>query len=140
VLERFFAAMVAGDGWEQNGHRTVATTSKMLADQLQECLIKMGRASTMRVLVNLPPAEIRGVSSSRSATQYHVSEIRSKWIHLVNGRTRRSIISLDKYDGGVYCVSVQNGTLFLRRRGKTFLAGNCFTYGIAIALGNPEGF
>ena len=140
VLERFFAAMVAGDGWEQNGHRTVATTSKMLADQLQECLIKMGKASTMRVLVNLPPAEIRGVSSSRSATQYHVSEIRSKWIHLVNGRTRRSIISLDKYDGGVYCVSVQNGTLFLRRRGKTFLAGNCFTYGIAIALGNPEGF
>ena len=41
ILERFFAAMVKGDGWEQSGHRTVATTSKTLADQLQECLIKI---------------------------------------------------------------------------------------------------
>ena len=141
ILEAFFDAMVKGDGWVTGGHRTIATTSKTLADQLQECLIKMGRASTMKVRDNVPSIKIRNVqSATKSAVQYHVNEIRSKYVFPVNRNQKTSIISRKQYDGLVYCVSVPNGTLLVRRNGKTFLAGNCFTYGVVIALGNSEGF
>ena len=140
VLERFFDAVVKGDGWEQAGHRTVATTSPAFADHLQECLVKMGRASTMKVRRDLPPTKLRGGLGNKSATQYHVNEIRSKYVFPVNRRTNTSLVTRRPYSGKVYCASVPNGTLILRRNGKTFVAGNCFTYGIAVALGNAEGF
>ena len=108
---------------------------------VQECLIKMGRASTVKLRDDLPPIKIRGITSkSRSAVQNHVNEIRSKYIFPVNRRLKKSIIRREHYEGRVYCVTVPNGTLIVRRNRKTFLAGNCFTYSIAIALGDIEGF
>ena len=43
------------------------------------------------------------------------------------------------YDGMVYCASVPNGTLVVRRNGIACVAGNCFTYATAVlAWMNPK--
>ena len=41
------------------------------------------------------------------------------------------------YEGRVYCATVPNGTLIVRRGGKTFIAGNCWVYAYAAAH-HPE--
>ena len=45
------------------------------------------------------------------------------------------IFSRCRYDGMVYCASVPNTTLIVRRRGKVHVSGNCLEYW---AASNPK--
>ena len=54
VIARFVDAAVVGDGWIQRGHRAYATTSRRLADDMQELFIKLGRSATIRVVEPRP--------------------------------------------------------------------------------------
>lgn len=137
VIAAFLEAAIAGDGWTQQKQphhrpsRAYATTSRLLADDIQELLIKIGRAATLRV-VQPPDWLIRG-RSGESRRQYHVYERLGSRAYLDGGKGgRRGYFGVTvPYDGWVYCATVPNGTLVVRRGGKTFIAGNCLVYSLA---------
>ena len=139
IIEQFLFAAIAGDGWTQQRKphhrvsRVYATTSAQLADDIQELFIKIGNAATMR---NVNPAgwKINGRSGDACRTQYHVYERLASRAYLDGGGAGKRGFFGKKvhYDGMVYCATVPNGTLILRRGGKTFIAGNCTVYAWAV--------
>jgi hypothetical protein len=133
IIGRFVEAAILGDGWTQRGARTYATISKLLADDMQELFIKLGRTANIRPRPGKPWA-IRG-RSGVSQGQFHVSECRSSRQYLVkDGAERQEFIGQwVPYDGTVYCATVPNGTLICRRNGLAFIAGNCRAYARAAA-------
>jgi len=140
VIAAFVDAAIDGDGWIQcrqahhRASRAYATTSRRLADDMQELFIKLGRAATMRI-VQPDGWTIQGRSGQRCLTQYHVCERLASRAYLDGGGNgqRGFFGKRVPYQGRVYCATVPNGTLILRRGGKTFIAGNCAVYSYAAA-------
>jgi hypothetical protein len=144
VIERFLAGAIAGDGWVQQKEahhrksRAYATTSPGLADDMQELFIKIGNAATMRV-VEPQDKHVGERRIKTMRTQYHVYERLASRASLDGGGAgKRGYFGRTvHYEGRVYCATVPNGTLVVRRGGKTFIAGNCYVYAYAAAH-HPE--
>jgi len=145
IIKAFLDAAIAGDGWtqqksNQREFRTYATTSRLLADDIQELFIKTGCASNIKVRDELPPFSIKG-RDGETSTQYHVTECKVKKASLDGGGNgkREFIGKWIDYDGMVYCATVPNGTLVCRRNGKSFIAGNCRNYAnAAFSILSPD--
>ena len=135
LIERFIDAAIMGDGWVQGGFRTYATTSKALADGMQELFVKIGRSANVRVR-KAGPCNIRGGDSKNTVDQYHVSEIRTAQASLRRA-DNAPLFRTVPYSGMVYCVTVPNGTLIARRNGVACVVGNCeaLSYVAAYMLG-----
>lgn len=123
ALERFLDAYCLGDGNIQrrkNTHsfqRKFFTSSRKMADDIAELLIKTGKNVSFR---HDAPKEIK-FSNGIYRTKYPcfwISENNSKFFHI---RERAEV----KYDGLVYCAQVENGSLNVRRNGKTCWFSNC---------------
>ncbi|MGQ2986041.1 MAG: terminase gpA endonuclease subunit [Blastomonas fulva] len=134
VVKAFLDAAIAGDGWHQTKpgqrlHRTYATVSRQLADDMQELFIKNGTAANVSVRPGGKRCII-GSDNGRTRDQYWVSECKTATAALETskGGKRRYLGETVQYSGMVYCVTVPNGTLICRRNGKSFIAGNCFAY------------
>jgi hypothetical protein len=144
IIACFVNAMIAGDGWTQQRERhhrisrVYATTSLELANDMQELFIKLGNAATMRI-VKPDGWKVGERSGKETKTQYHVYERLASRSYLDGGTNgkREFIGKYIDYDDRVYCASVPNGTLIVRRSLKTFIAGNCFVYAFAAAH-HPE--
>ena len=134
IIDAFLRGAIAGDGWMQRGLRRYATTSPRLADQIQEMFIKTGSAASVR---RREPGgsigTIRGKPVKGTKTQYWVMECKTATGHMRDYRNNSSV-SATQYDGRVYCATVPNGTLIVRRSGKPFVAGNCVRYVLASKL------
>ena len=122
LIERFVDAAILGDGWQQNGSRTYATTSGRLADDMQELFLKIGAGSTQKERPP-KPCKIRG-GNSKTVPQFHVSELKTK-MALLRDSSNKPLFSVSQFDGMVYCATVSNGTLVARRNGKVLIVGNC---------------
>ena len=122
LIARFVEAAVLGDGWQQGKSRTYATTSRRLADDMQELFIKLGNSANIKT-TQPPRHKIQG-RDGPAALQYHVSETRTRAASLRQA-DNSPIFGRVPYDGMVHCVSVPNGTLIARRNGKAFIVGNC---------------
>ena len=121
-LQVFFNALLSGDGtWDARDNRNsgaYSTTSKQLADDVQEIAIKLGYRAKLRVE---PPgsAGIRAV--------YRV--LLSKGAR-AGGRGRTQAVryaehhSREIYTGKVYCFSVPTGVFVTRRNGVVAVQGN----------------
>jgi phage terminase large subunit GpA-like protein len=134
----FLDYAIMGDGWVQTKpgqrlHRSYATVSKRLADDMQELFLKIGVTANIRT-VNPAPFRYDGKVYD-SKTQYHVSECKTQKASLDGGAggARRLIAETVEYSGDVFCATVPNGTLIARRNGKAFVAGNCRVYNLCAA-------
>jgi len=123
LIERFVDAAILGDGWMQGAHRSYATVSRRLADDMQELFIKSGRSGKV-TRRKAKPYLIRGRASGNTVDQFHVSEIRTPQAHLRRA-DNSPVFANVSYAGMVYCVTVPNGTLIARRNGKAIIVGNC---------------
>lgn len=126
----FLEYAILGDGYVNKncGHRKYYTTSKFLADDMQELIVRFGYQSTIGI-VKPEKCSIRPESKPR--TQYHVSENKVGQASLRKSDNTPLFKQVD-YNDMVYCATVKNGTLVLRRNGKTFIAGNCAYYNLAV--------
>jgi DNA-directed RNA polymerase beta subunit len=99
--------------WQE--HQSMATTSISLADDLVEVGNKLGL--TFRVRVSRE--ETVFPDGTVFNTLYRVKTDSSRFV-VAEG----SIESVVDYEGYVYCVSVDNGVVLVRRNGKPFYSGN----------------
>jgi len=104
-LRILLEAMVLGDGsitkW---GEITYSTTSKRLADDVQEIAMKLNMGATIHKMKN--GGYVVGISESEVCV------------------TKRTMRWID-YSGYVYCVTVPNSIIYVRRNGKACWCGNC---------------
>jgi thymidylate synthase (FAD) len=106
----------------ERGKRTYSTTSLRLAGQIQELALKLGEAATVRdhPFDNDP-------CHYGSKPRYCVTIYRERWSQPRVGWTteaRAREVQETTYTGTVYCVTVPNGTLYVRRNGKPMWSGN----------------
>jgi hypothetical protein len=125
----FLDAYTAGDGSREvraSGKETVRfwTSSKLLADDLQELLVRVGKSSSIAVRKQRSsPAKINGRLIDNSRANY-----------VVNSRTNDSFQVLpantsfvEHYEGFVHCVTVEPyHSILVRRNGMQFWSGNSF--------------
>lgn len=107
-----------GDGSLHKGQNIYYTTSKKLADQLQELILKKGN---MAIIKSRPPGISNLVKGKRIS--YIIRERTSEKLYY--GSTNKgSYITNTNYSGKVYCVTVPNHVIYVRRNGIPCWSGN----------------
>jgi thymidylate synthase (FAD) len=130
LLERGDAETVAalldgyltGDGnVSPTGKITATTVSRQMVDDIQELALKVGVAA-----VETSPDETRaGAFGTRPV--YRLTIYRERNLEPRIGWTdeaRSEQVQVVNYTGDVHCVTVPNGTLYVRRNGKPMWCGN----------------
>src|SRR3989338_8932459 len=110
-----------GDGTiMEGGYRIFYTSSKKLADDVQELLLKIGRVGVVKERERNGEVWIKDHYARSARVQYEVHERVKKldsWID------QRDIKEVD-YDEKVYCATVKNHVMYVRRNGKPYWCGN----------------
>jgi intein/homing endonuclease len=121
-LESLIYGFALGDGnWhKRTGQLTLTTSSKKLADDLQELIIKCGKLANIRI-------------QKAKGTIFIEGYLRKNDIYVLSLRTKKIDYYLDNrvigeqyYNGKIWDVEVEDWhTLLVRRNGKPFFSGNC---------------
>lgn len=123
VITAFLESYRLGDGTCRKDGNGVAygTTSKLLADDVQECLVKIGHAGKVS-------------AASRKGTEFYIDGRRIVRLHdgytvyqqttKHDGWAKKSNIKRVRYDGFVYCVTTPHHTIMVRRKGVPMWSGN----------------
>lgn len=122
-LQALLDGLMASDGsTSPTGKQVYTTTSTVLAGQVQELALKLGRSASVR------RREV-AVGENRFGTRavYTVcifrprrSQPRVGWTTAARARE----VTVGSYTGMIYCATVPNGTLYVRRNGKGLWSGN----------------
>lgn len=116
-LKMFAEAMVKGDGAYEDGKmRKYYSVSKQLIDDMQEICLKMGCAGTVFKVNH------NGFNGSEV---YHLTITNGS---LASCRRSGWAKKID-YNGNVYCVTVPNHIVLVRRNGKVVWSGNSGYHG-----------
>ena len=102
--------------------QTFYTTSRRLADQLQELALKLGRSASVRPQLHRP-----GDGHYGRKDRWRVTVYARRNSSPALGRTRAAAteqMGVDRYDGLIHCVEVPNRTLYVRRNGYAVWCGN----------------
>ncbi len=121
-LEALIDGFIIGDGHrhKRDGQPSLGTSSKKLADDFQEVIIKCGKVANLR---------IQHVKGTVCFEKYR----RRNDMHILSFRRQKKDYSLDKrvigevdYEGNIWDVEVEDWhTLLVRRNGKPFWSANC---------------
>jgi phosphoribosylamine-glycine ligase len=104
----------------RNGYRIFYTSSRRLAGDIQELLLKIGRVGVVKAREGRGRIVILGHSADASHRQYEVHERVRKLDSWVDRRDIKEVA----YEGKVYCASVPNHVMYVRRNGKPCWCGN----------------
>jgi ribonucleoside-triphosphate reductase len=108
LIKTFLIALFKGDGsFSSKGKlRKYYTNSERLAEDVVECLLKIGLCGTI---------------SERKNKKGYIISVETKHLTPIYRRP----VKKEKYNGKVYDFSVKNGTLVVMREGKVVVSGNC---------------
>ena len=121
-LKILFDWYIKGDGHvdKNNGRISMVTVSKKLRDDLIEIIIKIGYGVTYHVK---SPCK-GGIINGRQIVGKH--EINLIYVNISKTHTLMpKNIKKVQYDDKVYCVTVPNHIIFVRRNNKVSWCGNC---------------
>lgn len=122
LIECFLETFCLGDGSYRRGRRqSYFTSSRQLANDIQEMLVKIGRAGKLVVVAEAGSVStINGRTIIRTADVYTVTEVaRPRPGYVVKAKAARV-----KYSGEVFCVSTPKKTIMVRRNGCAMWSGN----------------
>jgi phosphoribosylamine-glycine ligase len=108
----------------RNGHRIFYTSSRRLSDDIQELLLKIGRLGTIKTRRGRGRLRTADRHAVASPVQYEVHERVRRLGSWLDERDRRIV----DYTGKVYCATVKNHVMYVRRNGKAYWCGNTLTY------------
>jgi len=124
-LKILFDWMVKGDGHirKTNGQINYWTSSKKLADDLQEIVLKLGWIATIKERKK-KTSQLNG-RKIKTNVVYEIG-VHQKTKHFTFSHKDRIKNQIRKiyYKGKVYCCEVPNHTVFVRRNGKVTWCGN----------------
>jgi thymidylate synthase (FAD) len=113
LLAEVWETLVATDGHRDRvGREQFVTTSNEFAGQVQEILCKLGFGSTL-MHKKTPPQCLQVFTVSKKTRT-------EAWVNK-NVRVERR-----PYAGKVYCVTTDNGIVYVRRNGIPHFSGNCY--------------
>jgi hypothetical protein len=124
--EALLEGLCRSDGtWRPEGWRpgcdvgsNYGSTSRMLVDDIQRLLMTMGRSGSIRL--KTPAGTVRGACrSTKDFWNIHMDRRANAAI------LQSSLVETVPYRGTVHCLTVPNGTLFVRRGGIAMWTGNC---------------
>lgn len=134
LIKLYLIWLYRGDGHKSKSANTLYTTSKQLSDDVQELLVKVGNTFSH----NLVTKEYINSKTKKELI------IESKYdCHCINWLTHSNDFNIEKkcisggqkyreewtdYHGMVYCVTVPNNKLFIRRNGKGVWCGNSLRF------------
>lgn len=119
-LLAFLHGYLKGDGHIKSGARDVTrgwTSSKQLADDLQEIALKAGLVAT------ISPGRSYPNRFTKTPTVYTVTFSTTKRANPKTGHSWRR----EAYDGMVYCVEVPSHVVYVRRNGKAVWCGQSYS-------------
>jgi len=127
VILVFLDAFRLGDGSHtEDSHYRYYTTSKQLADDLQELCLKAGLVANIAKKPSKgTEMKIGGKTYKRNYDKYILTVVENSDFWFETGKLKSNYINEVDYSGTVHCVTVLNGTLYVRRNGKSFISGNC---------------
>jgi hypothetical protein len=128
-IEIFLSSYILGDGsvHKRTGQRTISTTSRIMADDLSELILKCGNYS---VITEKQTKETKmAVREGREYARKHNTFIISERKESGNFWLLNKHIKKENYNGKVYCVTTPNHTIYVRKNGKALWSGNCFRSG-----------
>ena len=131
-LKILLSSLLLGDGNLQT--LTYTTTSKKLADDLQEIILKCGWSAIIRKIPKASCKE-RLLKGHLIKSNYDVYKIRISKKQLTP-KIYKNSFSLIDYDDYVYDVTVPNHTLYVRRNGKACWSSNCWEGYLTIEISN----
>ena len=119
-IRKFLHFYIIGDGAEG---RTITTSSKIMADDLQELVLKAGGSATIGVIDRR--GQVSTTSHGRTIIVKHIL-YRVYITYRKMTYLRRSNLKIEKVENeDVYCVEAPNHILYVRRNGKPRWCGNC---------------
>jgi len=118
----FLDSFHSGDGYWKSGKRIFYTSSKLMADDLQELILKYGRyASVGKRKLKGTKTWIKDHFATSNYDGYVISEYKGN----THCSVKRENIKRENYDGMVYCLTVSNRHfLMTRRNGHCVWSGN----------------
>ena len=110
-LGQLLLGLMIGDGhWGPQDQRYYTTTSELLADDVQEVFQKLGVDAWIRPMDPYP--------GTKALRRIYVVRERLQDVHGLPRPVMR------EYHGNVYCVTVPNGVVYVRRNGRPVWCGN----------------
>jgi hypothetical protein len=104
----------------RNGYRIFYTSSAKLADDIQELLLKIGRLGVVKARSRPGKLWIKDHFAISKRMQYEVMERVRKLDSWLDKRD----MSIIDYEGEVFCATVRNHIMYVRRNGKPCWCGN----------------
>ena len=124
-IELFLEWYCLGDGTiMKGGFRIFYTSSKKMADDIQELLLKTGKVGIIKKRLPRGKVWIEDHFTNSNRIQYEIIERVKKQDSWIDKRDIKKI----KYNGTVYCATVKNHIMFVRRNGKPYWCGNTLMY------------
>ena len=119
ILQALQDGLMRSDGHvSAKGKRTYSTTSYLLAGQIQELALKLGEAATLN---------LRRKAKGNHSSLYTITFLKKRSMYPKVGWTttdRSKHVQRVPYSGNIYCVTVPNGVLYVRRNGYPMWCGN----------------
>jgi replicative DNA helicase Mcm len=121
-LKILFDSLMKGDGHISEGHTSsYYTTSKRLADQIQEITMKLGYNSAIKIRDRTGDTHLlRGGIVKGKSLSYEVSIRKSNETFMIT----KDVVTEKDYFGMVYCCTVPEHVILVRRNGYSTWCGN----------------
>lgn len=132
-IQMFLDFFRLGDGHKtRNGRIWYYTSSKRMADDLQELILKTGKHSS--VITRFPRNNITIEGRKIKTENCHNEFVVSVWRTAQLSIDRKKQIYTRVYKGKVYCATVPNSILVTRRNGKVLISGNCVAFASVVGV------
>jgi ribonucleoside-triphosphate reductase len=124
-LQILFDSMMLGDGHKGKQEWIYLTSSKRLADNFFEICVKLGYCPRM-FIDPYRKSSIRGRVIKPTKVCYRIKIKRSKWYTFGNLKSKNGTLLSERvdYKGKVYCCTVPNEIILVRRNGIVTWSGN----------------
>lgn len=130
LIERFLIGLYAGDAHQAKTSHILTTVSSQLANDAQELILKSGQTSYCFQRRKIRITFINDKKVQGNYLPFEVNWLRDSNCHNTQnkGLSKTSREEWINYNGQVYCVTVPNHVIMIRRRGIPVWCGNSLRF------------
>lgn len=124
-IEEFLKYLYIGDGHKAKTSNILTTTSEKLKDDVCELLLKSGYTFRVKERYRIGKENKYNIISKRKV--YEINWLKNTFVEIDNSKVNKVNNFFEgwvDYSGFVYCVTVKNHVLYIRRNGKGCWCGN----------------